>query len=381
MRGSGGPEACDIVYLIHSHKNPDQVGRLALRLLTCPGARVVIHHDEARSHLDLPPNADGRIDIIDHTRAIEWGTFSQAEAIIRSLAWIDGHLDYRWVVFISGQDYPLCSPRDIRGFLMASDYDAFIQEPRLVRYRFQSDSGSRDFWSARYFYAYTRLPRISQGLPAAATKAAHNAMVHLRTWQPWIFHWKMAPNVATRLGVRRLRHPFRDGFRCYVGSDSFTWRCTAVRAVLAFTERRPDVIAYYRHAIHPSESLFNSILMNTLDLKIHFDNLRYDRFGNVETGHPDILRLSDLEDLLASGRQLARKFDAGIDDAILDSLDRHIGWSETVPERPVSGRAVPKRPVSGRAVSERPVSGRPVSERPVPQPVPRGGEAVPLSRE
>ena len=324
----GGRSSADVVYLILSHVYPEQVVRLVNRLLAHnPGARVVVHHDYAHSYLD-PSSLDGRrVEVIHHTEGIEWGTYSQAEAILRSLRWIEERLDYRWIVFISGQDYPLRSPVEIQDFLLASDHDAFIAKPRLVEYRSRDETGLRDFWSARYFYAYYALPRIGRRLPARAANAVQNFEVLLRSHQPFVFFWMMPRGGRTMLGIRRVHHPFNESFRCYCGSDSFTWSRKSVRVVLDFVARRPDVIACYRRSIHPSESLFNSILMNTHGLRLHYDNLRFERFAGPGAAHPDILVLGDLGILLSSGKHFARKFDAAVDDAILDALDRRIDRS------------------------------------------------------
>jgi hypothetical protein len=320
-----GQRACDAVYLIHSHRQPQLVTRLVRRLLDGnPRARVVVHHDEARSHLDLVDVDHERVDVLRHTQAIEWGTADQLHAILRSLRWIDSQLDYSWLLFVSGQDYPLRPPLEIQRFLLASGYDAFIEQPRSVPWRFRDESGARDFWSTRYYYAYYPLPRLLRRLPAPLEHKLMNGLVRLRSAQPWLFFWTMPHGARTRLGIRRLRHPFREGFRCYCGSDSFTWSRKAVDAVLDFVERRPDVLGYYERTIHPSESFFNTVLLNTPGLKLALDNYRYDRFGGPEAGHPDILGLSDLELLVSSENHFARKFDVDVDAEILDALDRHI---------------------------------------------------------
>jgi hypothetical protein len=325
-----GRQSCQVVYLVHSHVYPDQVERLVNRLLADNGdAHVVVHHDYARSNLDVSRFDATRVDVLRHTPAIEWGMFSQAQALLRSLQWIDEQLDYRWVMFISGQDYPLRSPHQIQRTLLESKYDAFIEQPRRVEFRFRDETGARDFWAARYFYTYYALPPLVRRLPPAAAKKLRNLEVRLRSSQPFVFVWFLPRGGRTMIGFRRRRHPFHDGLDCYGGSDSFTWSRKCVRIVLDFVARRPDVVAYYRRTIHPSESLFNTILMNAGGLELHFDNLRFDRFSGPGAGHPDILRLTDLQTLLASGRHFARKFDATVDAAILDALDESIDRERT----------------------------------------------------
>lgn len=297
-------------------------------------AHVVVHHDYARSWLDLAAFNPRHVDVLRHTRAIRWGTYDQLLAILRSLEWIEAHLDYRWVVFISGQDYPLRPPVEIQELLLASGVDAFVEKPRHVHYRFRDDEGGRDFWSARYFYAYYPLPKLARTLPARWAKALRNAEVLLRSHQPFVFFWMLPRDENTMIGFRRARHPFGDDFTCYVGSDSFTYSRACVRTVLDFARRRPDVLRYYRRTIHPSESFFNSIVKSTPSLRVHEDNFRFDRFPDPGTGHPDILRLGDLETLLRSRKHFARKFDVTVDEEILNALDREIDAAVATRSRP-----------------------------------------------
>jgi hypothetical protein len=66
-----------VVYLVCSHSNPDQVLRLVKLLRKGSGtSRVVIHHDEAVSHLD-PASLVGLDGVhLLEPMPIEWGTFS-----------------------------------------------------------------------------------------------------------------------------------------------------------------------------------------------------------------------------------------------------------------------------------------------------------------
>jgi hypothetical protein len=316
--------SCDVVYLILSHANPPQVVRLVNRLLRDNGAgHVVVHHDYRRSHLDASALARGA-DVLSHTQGITWGSFELVLATLRSLAWIEENLEYKWLVFISGQDYPLRPLPEIQEFLLQSDSDGFIAKPRPVEYRFRDDRGGRDSWSARYFYRYYRLPPLRRTLSPTASKVLRNIEVFVRTRQPFVFLWPMAQGEGMLVGLRSARHPFRDGFDCYCGSQWFTLSRRSVRAVLAFATDRPDILEYYRRTFIPDESFFNSLLMSRRDLRIRLDSLRYVRMAPPWYAHPETLRLVDFEPLTASGSHFARKFDTAVDTAILDALDRHL---------------------------------------------------------
>jgi hypothetical protein len=320
---STGKKSCDVVYLILSHTNPEQVLRLVNRLVVQnEGAFVVVHHDYTRSKLDVS-RLGARTEVLRHTQGIGWGSFELLLATLRSISWIDEHLDYRWIVFISGQDYPLLPPQQIQEFLLASDHDAFIAKPRPVDYRFRDEWGGRDFWSARYFYRYYSLPRLAHPLPRTIAKAVRNIETRIKTSQSLVFFWPM-PGPRTSLGIRRLRHPFDKDFNCYCGSQWFTLSKKSVRVVLEFANERVDVLAYYKRTILPDESFFNSLLMSRSDLDVRLESLRYLRMAPPWYAHPDVLCLADFDMLIASGQHFARKFDPSVDTRILDEVDRHI---------------------------------------------------------
>jgi hypothetical protein len=115
-----------LVFLVASHKNPTQVARLVARLAAdLPEAAIVVHHDQSKSPLSrsqLPACAD----LMDTFVAATWGTASLAEISTSGLAYIARRYhDYRWVVFLSGQDYPVRGLRTLPAQL-ASMKDGYI---------------------------------------------------------------------------------------------------------------------------------------------------------------------------------------------------------------------------------------------------------------
>jgi hypothetical protein len=74
----------------------------------------------------------------------------------------------------------------------------------------------------------------------------------------------------------------------------------------------------------PDESFFQTILINSrLADRIVNDDLRYIDWSEGRAS-PRILTSDDLDSLLASGDLFARKFDARVDERVLDMLDASI---------------------------------------------------------
>jgi hypothetical protein len=114
-----------------------------------------------------------------------------------------------------------------------------------------------------------------------------------------------------------------------VGSQWFTVSVRAIRSVTTFLSDNPGYVAYYRRADIPDESFFHTILRNDPTLRFVGDNRRFIRFPPPPSeGHPLVLGVDDLDDMVASGSHFARKFDGRVDPVVLDLLDRRIRPSD-----------------------------------------------------
>ena len=124
--------------------------------------------------------------------------------------------------------------------------------------------------------------------------------------------------------MRRIRTPFRDGFRCYGGWAWFSLRRDAARYLLEFLHEHPDVEEHYRRTVTPEESLVQTILVNARRFRLVNDDLRYIDYSKADRGAPRVLTTADLPMLAAGPWYLARKFDLGVDRAVLDRIDREL---------------------------------------------------------
>lgn len=273
-----------VAYVVLAHKNPAQVARLVRRLAT-ERSRFLVHVDgradavetEARRLLADHPG----VDLVQPRRRCYWGGFGMVRATLDALEELVAHeAPFDHVVLLSGQDYPLRPAGEIERFL--------------------ADNAERTFMTAE------RLPNEwpGGGLPRIERWHLVSPLVlHLRL--PW-----------------RRRVP--GGLAPYGGG---AWMCLARPAaqyVVEFVRRRPDVVRFFEHALHPDELLFQTILMNsTLADTVVNDHLRYIDWS-TDPG-PATLRSVDFEKMIESERLFARKFDVTVDSGILDLLDDHLG--------------------------------------------------------
>lgn len=272
-----------VAYVVLAHRNPAQVARLVRRLAT-DRSRFLVHVDrradavesEVRRLLAELPS----VDFVQPRRRCYWGGFGMVRATLDALEGLVARdVPFDHVVLLSGQDYPVRPAGDIERFLSDNVGHTFMTAERLPN---EWPGGG--------------LPRIERW------HLVSPLVLHLRL--PW-----------------RRRVP--AGLVPYGGGAWMSLARPAVEHVVQLVHRRPDVVHFFEHALHPDELLFQTILMNsTLADTVVNDHLRYIDWS-TDPG-PATLRAVDLEKVIRSGRLFARKLDAAVDSGILDLLDDHI---------------------------------------------------------
>jgi hypothetical protein len=285
-----------VAYVVLSHSNPPQVLRLVRALAEGPSSCVLVRHDSRHSELRESAIAAAGAQAIEDGIDVEWARWSHLALIVSCLAEARRRLDPEWTLILSGQDYPLRPMADIEADLESTGADARIGAVREV----ESERPERDdeFYLRCRYRHYSR-PRALPDLPA--------------TLRPLVYARERPPQV----GVRRMTSP---PLRCYSSADWLTLRRSAVDVLLDATRDR-RVMRYFRRVAVPSESFFASVLLGDPSLNVEHDNRRFVRFSGPGASHPDTLTTRDLDSILDSGADFARKFDSAIDSQVLDRLD------------------------------------------------------------
>lgn len=310
-----------VAYFVASHVHPVQVARMIRALRSGnPDSCVVVHHDYKVSNLDPATVTPlGNVHFIE-SQPVKWGGFSQCSLVMHGVDWMLKNVDFDWAVFLSGQDYPIKPLADIEAELGASTCDAYLEAVPVEQVEWSVGS-------ERYHYRYYNLWEFpGWGRVRAWLKDRGEAALR-RGGLPRVFvprgTWK-----GFKLGLRLPGlTPFNEQFRCYKGTSWWTLSRRAAQHLHDYAARNPKLEAHYRRSLFAaSESFFVTILMNNPSLKIIAnDNKRMISWSHAITGHPDILRVSDFERIIASNAHFARKIDSRVDANLLDLLDRHIG--------------------------------------------------------
>ena len=293
-----------IAYLIPAHQDPAHLARLITRL-SSPTSSFMIHVD-AKSDIDRFTHLRGPDVAFTHERVeVWWGDYSQVEAtltLIRAALADPRHVDR--LVLISGADYPLRSTAYIERF--------FEQRP---------DSE---------FMNLVEMPNDAAGKPLS----------RLTTYQPGPgrspvgrrFH-----RVVLAVGRRVHRRNYEAALHRMTPYGGSTWWALsrgACELIISFVDGNEDYGAFFRHAICPDETFFQTIIGNSLlgpnvrrnvtyvdwsaggQNPSAFTEAHVERFRKVDALH--------VSDVYGSGELLfARKFTDG-DTTIVDAIDRMI---------------------------------------------------------
>jgi hypothetical protein len=280
-----------IAYVVSAYKYPQQLGRL-LRRLSTPTASFSIHVDRKtsptvframRAETEDIPNVRFLPRHVSH-----WAGFGHVRATLKGLADVlERRAAFDYVVLLTAQDYPVRSSAYIEQFLGSAEGHSFM-----------------NYWPLPFPLWEPRggLDRVEDW--------------HLITYRR--LHLALA-----------LHRRIPGGLMPYGGGAYWCMARPVAEYVHEFVQRNPSYIRFFKHVFVPDELFFQTIVLNSpLRETIVNDNLRFIDWS--ESPGPTVLRIEHLPKLLESGKLFARKFDASVDAAILDALDReHPGMDES----------------------------------------------------
>lgn len=281
-----------LAILILAHNKPKQLAYL-LSLLKHPDVGVFLHLDKRSDQKAF------------ETAFIAYNVkpryITQKEHIIySSIRYIYASLDlmreayrqnYEYYCLISGQDLPLKPIEDIISFFEAN------KERNYIEYK---------------AFPVERLP-----YGGATRYEYYNYLIgeKMETLFPWK---KITHNMSFQGKILNFLLSIRSGFKYhrtyplqmdpYYSSQWWNINRNAMQVLLNFADKNPGFLGYHKHALHPEEMFFQTILLNQPELQIVNDNLRYIEWkaGNK---HPEQLQINHLDKIsLQTDAIFARKF-------------------------------------------------------------------------
>jgi hypothetical protein len=197
----------DVGFVLLTHSQPQQVVRLIARLNQLyRRPPICCHHDYSKC--DLPAaELSGNVHVVRPHVRTRWAGFGIVEGTLRALRLMCERSDApKWIVLLSGADYPIKPAARVLSDLHAGSFDAHMFL-RRVEYVANPDRYQKEF-QGRYFGHRVLVPKW----------APHRGLYWKGVKIPrWL--WIGAP-------------PFDDGLRCYMGSQWFTIRCDLASRLL-----------------------------------------------------------------------------------------------------------------------------------------------------
>ncbi len=282
-------------YIILAHKNETQLKRLIHRLND--GMSSFFIHIDKNSALqdskdafkDLP-----KTQVVPSVKT-EWGNFGLVEATLNAMQAVkDSGKYFDRIILLSGQDYPIKSNEYINDFFKSSEHSVFMDHYTLPDFKKWANGGA--YRVNKYFFGLS-----------TAEKYAAKTMNFLSTY------------------IKPMQRKLKTDMQHYYGSQWWVIDGYTLDYILNFVRTKPEYVAFHKHTFAPDEIFFQTILMNTgneeLSGKILNDHVRFMRWPDGSSAHPEILIKDDLNNICTSKALFARKFDTNTDAAILDLID------------------------------------------------------------
>jgi hypothetical protein len=300
-----------MLFLIQSHKDPEQLARLVRTLRTgCPNSVVLISHDFRATPLPRATfGGDNNVHVIQGKGGR--GDFTIVDGYLAALRWLrDNKVDYTWLTNLSGQDYPVTPLANFARELATAPHDGFLHHSAELAL-------SRPDGYDRYYFQYRKLKENLSVTERALLRVPRVALERVSA------PYRINTSYGLMVGRRARPAPFNADFRCYAGSYWHTIRRRCADYLLDFVEREPTLLDYLKRVLVPDECFFQTVLVNQPGFRFVNDNRRYFDMRGARHGHPKVMTEADMPKFLGGRYFFARKFEWSSGTALLDKLDRH----------------------------------------------------------
>ncbi|MEI9947066.1 MAG: beta-1,6-N-acetylglucosaminyltransferase [Chitinophagaceae bacterium] len=284
-----------IAVLILAHKDAAQTERLINRLQH-PSLHLFIHVDK-KSPLSKH-SFSSPVTQIKNNIPVFWGDFSPVQATLNGMKEISEKLGvFDYFILLSGQDYPIKPTESLLQFLQQNKGSEFIDHHPVTE----------DGWKAamsRYQYFYYRKNKNVWG-------------------------WAFFAVVRTFMKITGIKR--KSPVPVWAGSQWFNISYAAFDYILKYTSANPELVSFMKRSNFTDELFFQTVLLNSPFKNNCVNNsLRYIHWNEAsmeENKSPGIIGIKDLAVIQQSPAFFARKFDAAVDSAILNELDKITGYT------------------------------------------------------
>jgi hypothetical protein len=295
-----------IAYLVLAHADPHQCVRLVSRLLSDHGAHVFVHVDK-KSRRDFSAAGTlnpSRVHFVRERYEVSWSGFSTVRAILATMREaITFHESFGYLVLLSGMDYPIKHPEQIKGYLYEQPFRQHINrvdvEESVEHYlKLAKRYTFRDAWLPA-----GNLDKIVRKLASIAAIPIKRKLLQatICTGSSW---WALTPDCG--------------------------------RFILKFVKEHSEYDRFFKYLHCPEEHYFHTIVQNSPFVSEAAPMLPYRgrgmwRTANLHVIHPSLRKtytVADFDEVMQSNRCFVRKVTTELSTTLLDRIDADITPSE-----------------------------------------------------
>jgi len=256
-----------IAYIILAHKNPEQLTRLISRLNT-KTTSFFVHIDQATNEetygqmvkqLSLFPNVYFLKKY--HTY---WGSFNLVKATFEGIKELfKTAIDFDYVMFLSGQDYPIKSNAQIEQFLSKNLGKEFIEYYPLPCENWGDENFTINVDRIECWFINGKL--VKHDFIALSESSSLKVRIFLTLC-----------SLLIRLNILPRKRKFPEGFQPFCGSAFWCLSRNCAEYINNFIQQNPAFINFFKFAGIADEVFFQTIILNSpFKEQVINDDLKY----------------------------------------------------------------------------------------------------------
>lgn len=273
-----------IGFIVLTHNNEKQaieLARILNKLYDDPP--IVFHHDFSKCNFSIsafPKN----VAFVKDFEITGWGTFSLVSAKMKALQLLYNISSPEFYIVLSGADFPIMSADSVYRDLCSMNASAFIRSTKIEFNNLDKK------WKKQYYDRYCSLKCLFK------RRNKNNVEVISQI------------TISRDPRVSRFISPFNSDYPCWGGEFWYTGTKLSAEYLIQLFQKDNKVINHYKNTKIPDESIFQTLLNNSNEVKCVNKNFRYVDWSEGKA-HPKNLVYNDFDRIVKSQSHFARKFD------------------------------------------------------------------------
>jgi hypothetical protein len=302
------------IYLILAHQNPLQLERLVKKL--DDGSSCFYIHIDLKSDIDqfMQLLNYEKVTLIKEREVCIWASFNIVKATLNLIKNVLSNHDSGFCILISGNDYPIKSNEFIDSFLKTRINTIFID--------------AND--------AYSNWPDFNERIEAYRINLSYKRYDALSLYPKFKLRlfkrfFLGQISIIELFKVSFIRRKLNLDLKYYGGSQWWAMDISYLSEIFNYVNKnRRKLFSFFKYSYTPDEFFFHSIIMHLFGghnnpIQIH-DTITYVDWKRTNCTLPVTFTSDDFGELmrLPDYKLFARKFDAEIDDKILNMIDHEL---------------------------------------------------------